>query len=96
MAKDGNGFWRKASVLITIIIVTVTIIVGYVTMCNTVGTIRDDKIPKLENRCIKLEDADRIALQERRQTDHDVTELKSDVKYIMRGIDEIREELRER
>ena len=96
MAKDGNGFWRKASVLITIIIVTVTIIVGYVTMCNTVGTIKDDKIPKLEEKCTKLEDADSAALQERRNFDRRLTEQQSDIKYNKEGIDDIKEELRTR
>ena len=96
MAKDGNGFWRKASVLITIIIVTVTIIVGYVTMFNTVGTIKDKTIPAIEKKCEKLEDSDLAALQERRELELDMTELQSDVKYIKSGIDDIKQELRER
>ena len=103
MAKNGNGFWRKASVLITIIIVTVTIIVGYVTLCNTVGTIKDKTIPAIEKICTKLEDSGNVALQERRKNERDLVEIKSDVSHIKEAIDknyqtqqEILLELRER
>jgi len=94
--KETNGFWRKASVITTIVVIAVTVLSGYVLVCGQVRT-NQSVITELKKIDIaELKEVDKMSEKERRMTDQAVIRLQADVDYIKQGIDDIKEDLRER
>lgn len=94
--KENNGFWRKAGVITTIVVIAVTVLSGYILVCGQVRT-NQSAITELKKIDIaELKEVDKMSEKERRMTDQAVIRLQADVDYIKQGIDDIKEDLRER
>jgi len=83
--KENNGFWRKASVIITIITVSTAAIFGYGLLCGTVTT-------------TKKEVAEMKPKVQQNREDIRVINTKLDTlqNTVQKGFDDIKLELRER
>ncbi len=79
--KDGNGIWRKLSVVITIVVIIATAIFGYGLLCANVKANKED-IAGIEPDVKKNTQA--------------IERMEAKLEYIREGIDDIKEDLRER
>lgn len=79
--NNKNGFWRKASVIITIVIIVVTVVFGYGLLCANVKSNRDN-ISEIKPEVKKNTQA--------------VERMETKLEYIKEGIDDIKRDLRER
>lgn len=76
-----NGFWRKAGVIITIVVVVLTAVFGYGLLCGSVKTNKDNIAeikPKVQSNA------------------EDIKNIEGKLEYIKDGIDDIKQELREK
>jgi len=94
--KETNGFWRKAGVITTIAVIVVTVLSGYVLTCGQVRTNKSAIAELKKTDIAELKEIDKMSERERRMTDQAVIRLQADVDYIKQGIDDIKEDLRER
>lgn len=79
--KNNNGFWRKASVIITIIGIGAAALIGYGILCNTVKNNKDTLVeikPKVQTNS------------------ENIKGIEAKLDGIQMGIDDIKLELRER
>lgn len=79
MAKNNEKIWRILRIILLVSGILVSIAIAYGALNNQV----EDNTQTIEKHEIKLEAHDK-----------DIVELRTDVKYIRRGIDEIKAKLK--